>query len=171
MVAFPLPYFCLRKRATRFTRLLHFFVVGYVNLGRKLGLGTRAAAKALSSQAQSAASAAREKAPVIAAQTREHASSVAQQHHAMKRSISAGTRGFGRGFWKPLTRAFRALWHEVTGLFFAIFTLFFAQGLWRVRDAWKGGPEHRHFEVYLVVTVLFGYFSVSSFVRSRRSPH
>jgi hypothetical protein len=82
-----------------------------------------------------------------------------------------GGRGFGRAFWKPISAAGRALWHEVTGLFFALFALFFAQGLWRLRHAWRFGPEHRHFEIDLVMTVVFLYFSISAFVRSRRTPH
>lgn len=117
-------------------------------------------------QAKDAVAAARTNAPEIAARTRV----LAEQRHTVKRTVSSGGRGFGRGFWKPFIRAVRALWHEVTGLFFAIFALFFAQGMWRVRDAWKNGPEHRHFAVYLAFTILFAYFSVSSFVSSRRSP-
>ena len=86
------------------------------------------------------------------------------------RKAAQGGRGFGRAFWKPFSAAGRALWHEVTGLFFALFALFFAQGLWRLRDAWKFGPEHRHFVIDLVMTVVFLYFSISAFVRSRRTP-
>ena len=84
------------------------------------------------------------------------------------RSVARGSRGFGKGSWKPFMKAVHALWHEIAGLFFALFALFFGQGLWRVRHAWEGGPEHRHFEVYVVMTLLFAYFSFSSFVRSRR---
>jgi hypothetical protein len=139
--------------------------VEYVNLGRKLGRGTRLAAEALRSQAQDAVVAARSKAPEVAAKGRV----VVEQRRVAAQSVARGSRGFGRGFWKPFTHAVRALWHEVTGLFFAIFALFFAQGLWRVRSAWQSGPEHRHFVVYLIVMVLFAYFSVSSFVSSRRT--
>ena len=87
------------------------------------------------------------------------------------RKAAQGGRGFGRAFWKPFSAAGRALWYEVTGLFFSLFALFFAQGLWRQRDAWRFGPEHRHFEIDLVMTVVFLYFSISAFVRSRRTPH
>jgi hypothetical protein len=87
------------------------------------------------------------------------------------RNAARGGRSFGRAFWKPFSAAGRALWHEVTGLFFALFALFFAQGLWRVRHAWRLGPEHRHFEIDLAMTVLFLYFSISAFVHSRRTPH
>jgi hypothetical protein len=141
--------------------------VEYVNLGRKLGRGTRLAAEALRSQAQDAVVAARSKTPEVKTQGRV----VVQQGKVVTRRVSSGTRGFTRGFWKPFAHAVRALWHEITGLFFAIFALFFAQGLWRVRYAWHNGPEHRHFLVYLLVMVLFAYFSVSSFVSSRRIHH
>ncbi|MHB1938219.1 MAG: hypothetical protein ACYCOR_16765 [Acidobacteriaceae bacterium] len=86
------------------------------------------------------------------------------------RNAARGGRGFGRAFWKPFSAAGRSLWHEVTGLFFALFALFFAQGLWRLRESWRMGPEHRHFEIDLAMTVLFLYFSISAFVRSRRTP-
>ncbi|HET9086369.1 MAG TPA: hypothetical protein VFN53_02485 [Acidobacteriaceae bacterium] len=138
-----------------------------MRLGRKLGRGTRLAAEALRSQAQDAVVAARSKTPEVTAQSRV----IAQQGRVVTHRVSSGTRGFRRGFWKPFTHAVRALWHEITGLFFGIFALFFAQGLWRVRYAWQSGPEHRHFIVYLIVMILFAYFSVTSFVSSRRTPH
>jgi hypothetical protein len=87
------------------------------------------------------------------------------------RKAAQGGRGFGRAFWKPFSAAGRALWHEVTGLFFALFALFFAQGLWHLRNDWRFGPEHRHFVIDLAMTVVFLYFSISAFVRSRRAPH
>lgn len=168
MVAFPLPYFAFPWKGNAVRRNCYTFsVVEYVSLGRKLGRGTRLAAEALRGQAQDAVIAARSKAPEIAAKGRV----VAEQRRVVTRSVSSGTRGFSRGFWKPFTHAVRALWHEITGLFFGIFALFFAQGLWRVRYAWQSGPEHRHFVVYLIVMILFAYFSVTSFVSSRRTHH
>ena len=137
----------------------------YVNLGRKLGRGTRLAAEALRSQTQDAVIAARSKTPEVASKGRV----VAKQGQVVTRNVSSGTRGFTRGFWKPFSHAVRALWHEITGLFFGIFALFFAQGMWRVRHAWQSGPEHRHFVVYLFVMILFAYFSISSFVSSRHT--
>ncbi len=176
-----------------------FSVVEYVNLGRKLGRGTRVAARILRNQAQNAAEAARTKnpdakpAPRVAEQTptdkRPIDPSPIDQRPPVERpavrravkppavpravvsGVARGSRGFVRGFWRPFAHAVRALWHEITGVFFAIFALFFAQGLWRTRYAWLSGPEHRHFAIYLAITVLFVYFSISAFVSSRRSPH
>jgi hypothetical protein len=184
MVAFFLPYFAFRKRATWYARLLHFFCVDNVRLGRRLGIGTRLAAKVLREQAHHVSSSGSASSSVPAAERRSQAvpnpasgpprSAVARKavpSGNFIRNAARGGRGFGRAFWKPLSAAGRALWHEVTGLFFALFALFFAQSLWRVRDAWRMGPEHRHFAIDLVMTILFLYFSISAFVHSRRTPH
>lgn len=176
-----------------------FSVVEYVNLGRKLGRGTRVAARILRDQAQNAAEAARTKNPdakpappmpeQASADKRSIGPSPTGQRplverpavrraltppvapRAVTRNVARGSRSFARGFWRPFAHAVRALWHEITGVFFAIFALFFAQGLWRTRHAWLSGPEHRHFAIYLAITALFVYFSISAFVSSRRSPH
>jgi hypothetical protein len=84
------------------------------------------------------------------------------------RGAIRGTRQFGRGFWKSFGHAAHALSHEISGVFFALFAAFFAQCAWETRSAWIVGPEHRHFWIYIIVAAVFLYFSVSSFVRSRR---
>lgn len=167
----------------RTARLLHFFCVDKVRLGRRLGIGTRLAAKVLREQAHNVASAGNASSPAPAAQ--RHPEPARPRAEANPRPVETrsavpssqfvrkaaqGGRGFGRAFWKTFSAAGRALWHEVTGLFFALFALFFAQSLWRLRNAWRFGPEHRHFEIDLVMTVIFLYFSISAFVRSRRAP-
>jgi len=124
----------------------------YVTLGRKLGRGTRLAADRLREQARAAA---QQKAPVYLEQSRV---------------VAAKGRQASQSFWKRLAHAGRMLWHEVTGVFFALFALFFAQGVWRARADWHQGAEHAHFELYLAMAALFAYFSVSSFVRSRCKP-
>jgi hypothetical protein len=172
-----------RRGQCRTARLLHFFCVDKVRLGRRLGIGTRLAAKALREQAQNLGSAGNSSSAAPATQRRP--ASAPPRAEAKPRSVTMrsvvpsgnlvrkaaqGGRGFGRAFWKPFSAAGRALWHEVTGLFFALFALFFGQSLWNLRDAWRFGPEHRHFVIDLVMTVLFLYFSISAFVRSRRPP-
>ena len=133
----------------------------YVTLGRKLGRGTRQAAERVQNQVhKQAETVARQQAPAYLAQGRVVATSVAQQGRRASQS-----------FWKRLAHAGRMLWHEVTGVFFALFALFFAQGVWRTHAAWHQGAEHQHFVLYLAMAALFAYFSVSSFVRSRRKPH
>ncbi len=60
------------------------------------------------------------------------------------------------------------LWLEITGLFFALFALFFAQNVMRLRGAYAHGAEHTHFLLYVVLMLLFCWFSISSFLRARR---
>ena len=126
--------------------------MGYVDLGRKLGRGTRLATDRLRGQMQTAA---REKAP---------------EYLAQGRIVAVQGKRASQSFWKRLAHAGRMLWHEVTGLFFALFALFFAEGAWHTRAAYRQGAEHQHFMLYLAMTFLFTYFSVSSFLRSRRKP-
>lgn len=94
----------------------------------------------------------------------------APQYVAQGRVVAKGGKRAGQSFWKRLAHAGRMLWHEVTGVFFALFAVFFAQGMWRVHQAYRQGAEHQHFMLYLAMTVLFTYFSVTAFLTSRRKP-
>lgn len=174
--------FCYEREKRFVAGCYTFSVVEYVKLGRKLGIGTRVAAKVLRDRTRNApsnAGAVRAKASAATAAQRKQ---VVERIQAAKRvdprararnatrGVVRGSRGFGQGFWKPFARVARALWHEITGVFFAIFALFFAQSAWRLRAAWRSGPEHDLFAIYLICAALFVYFSVSAFVSSRRSP-
>ena len=74
------------------------------------------------------------------------------------------------GVMAPLRQASRALWHELTGSFFALFALTFAVGVWHTRaNLWSSVPAARHrFVAFCLLTLLFLYFSVSSFTRARK---
>ncbi len=154
-----------------------FSVVGYVNLGRKLGIGTRVAAKILRERAQRGSWSASEKASTVGTQERSQPRPPVSRidprtaTRNVTRGVARGSVGFGRGFWKPFAHAVGALWHEVTGVFFAIFALFFAQSLWRIRGDWQSGPQHHRFAAYLIFLLVFAYFSVTAFAHSRRSHH
>ena len=60
---------------------------------------------------------------------------------------------------------------ELTGSFFALFALSFTAATWKTRhNAVSAIPDDRHrFYAFCVLALLFGYFSVSSFVRARRA--
>ena len=90
----------------------------------------------------------------------------AQAAAAAKQGVAAAKQGVAA----PLKRASRALWHELTGSFFALFALSFTAAMWKTRqNAMSAVPDERHrFYAFCVLAVLFGYFSVSSFVRARR---
>ena len=70
----------------------------------------------------------------------------------------------------PMRNASRALWHEVTGSFFALFALSFAAGTWHSRALAVSAisAERHRFDAFCVLALLFAYFSVSSFLRARR---
>lgn len=94
----------------------------------------------------------------------------APQYLEQGRAMATGGKIFGRSFWKQLAHAGRMLWHEVTGVFFALFALFFSRGAWQTRLSWRRGAEHQHFLLYLALAALFAYFTVSAFWRSRHLP-
>ena len=79
-----------------------------------------------------------------------------------------GAKKFGESVWGPFAHAGSVLWLEVTGVFFAIFSLFFAQGVYRLRAYWQTGPGHRRLVIYAVVAIVFMYFAISSFYRAHR---
>jgi|SRR5579875_695267 len=126
-------------------------------LGRTVGVGTRIAARLL-----------REGAARAAAQSAARAEKSIPPYTARGQRLAEGSRRFARSVWTPLARASRILWLEVTGLFFAIFAVFFASNTWRVRTGWHAGPRHREFMLYALCTAIFLYFTVSSYVRARR---
>ena len=154
--------------------------------GRKLGIGVRVAsrmakeraAKATSANGTSAASAS-QTATAQATASRPPESRPATPPRLSKnyaepaRRVGEGTRRFGQAFFGPLKHVSATLWLEITGLFFALFAVFFGQNAWRARGGMLHGPEHVHFLLYAVVTLIFVYFCISSFVkaarRSRRS--
>ncbi len=77
-----------------------------------------------------------------------------------------GGRRFGKAVWGPFSRAGHVLWLEVTGVFFALFALYFGSEAWKVRHG--TGIERNHFFEFLIFAVVFSYFCVSSFVWARR---
>jgi hypothetical protein len=122
-------------------------------LGRKLGVGVRVASGMLRDRASQTAYSVQQQAPVYADRAR-----------AAKRE---GKR-FGQSIWGPFAHAGSVLWLEVTGFFFGLFSLYFAQNAFKLRHQWQSGPQHLRFAVYCAITVVFLYFTVSSFYSARR---
>jgi predicted anti-sigma-YlaC factor YlaD len=122
-------------------------------VGRKLGVGVRVASGMLRDRATQTAQTAKQDAPVYAARAK---------------SAAKGAKRFGESIWGPFVHAGSVLWLEVTGLFFAIFSLFFVQGVYRLRTDWRTGPNHQRLLIYAVVAIVFLYFAVSSFYRAHR---
>ena len=127
-------------------------------MGRKLGIGVRVASGLLRDRASQAAHSVQQEAPAYAARSAQ-----------ASRAVAAGAKGFGKSVWGPFAHAGGVLWLEITGLFFFLFGLFFAQGAYRMRHAWyASGPSHTRLILYAIVALLFFYFTFSSFYRARR---
>ena len=108
--------------------------------------------------------------PPSAADERQRSAARVQKGERMgqrARSAGQGGKALGRAVWNPFAHATGVLWLEVTGMFFALFAFLFAQHLWTLRAAWRSGPEHAHFLVYAAFSLLFLYFTLSSFARAR----
>ena len=139
-------------------------------VGRALGIGVRVASNMVRQRVAQAAAAPAN--PVTAATPRPPEPAAAPRPPVPGPSKTAaakrGARAFGQAVLGPFTHAGSILWLEITGMFFALFALFFVQGIYRVHTAWRQGPEHTHLLLYCVLAVAFGWFSLSSFTRAYR---
>jgi hypothetical protein len=137
-------------------------------VGRTLGIGVRVASNMLRERVERAAAAS----PATPASTnRPPAASVQSRSVPISRRITTAKRGakaFGQALLGPFTHAGGVLWLEITGLFFALFALFFVQSVYRVHTAWRQGQEHAHLLLYGAMALAFAWFSVSSFARAYR---
>jgi hypothetical protein len=144
--------------------------------GRKLGIGVRVASRMVKERAAQAGSkpgnnpaSAPQAAPARPPEPRPSPPPRPIKNYAEPaRRVGVGTRRFGQAFFGPLKHISGTLWLEITGLFFALFTIFFGQNAWRTRTSALHGPEHAHFLLYAVVTAIFLYFCVSSFAKASR---
>jgi len=87
------------------------------------------------------------------------------------RTAGQATRNVGRGvsgFFQPFKRVGSKILLEVVSVFFLLPVLVFAPVLWRTRESWQHGPDHRTFLASAAVIVTFLYLGVSSFWRARK---
>jgi hypothetical protein len=138
-------------------------------VGRTLGIGVRVASNMLRERVEKASAA--RSGPVEAGNGRQAAPPQSRPGIKLDSKLAGAKRGakaFGQAFLGPFTRAGSILWLEITGLFFALFALFFVQSVYRVRTSLWHGPEHAHLLLYAAMAVGFAWFSVSSFLRAYR---
>jgi hypothetical protein len=141
-----------------------------VRFGRALGTGARAAAKSLISAAEAAA------APNPSASARP--AEKAPERPAPSRIqipdpklVRDHARNLKSSVWSPFARFSSVLWLEVTGVFFLLFALVTGEQVWKWHAALRlppSAPGAQRLYLYVVLFALFGYFTVSSFVRARR---
>jgi len=155
-----------------------------VRFGRVLGKGARAAAKGLYEAVDAVtapnpnagkAQSPRQPAQPAGEPLRAAAEAVAQSAAAYREQKKAVTREagkLGRSFLSPFARAGHALFLEVMGSFFALFTVIFLGSAWKFHAATHQGAidadVHRRFWGSIAVAALFAYFAVTSFARARR---
>jgi hypothetical protein len=141
-------------------------------VGRTLGIGVRVASNMVRERVEQA----RQAAPSQPdgnrrpAETESVFSSRKMANQAA--NTKRGIRAFGQALVAPFTHAGSILWLEITGMFFALFAIFFAQNVYRLRGFLHGAgsqsSEGGHLLLYAILTTGFAWFSVSSFVRARR---
>jgi len=141
--------------------------------GRALGFGARAAAKTLVKAADAAAAPnpkdkTKPAEPVVEAPRR--ASQATEKVRITSQGVREGSRRFGQAVYQPAVKITAVIWLEVMGVFFSLFVIVGAGYCWSHRVALHGGDaaERRSFWMMAAVTILFGYFCVSSFLRARR---
>lgn len=154
------------------------------SFGRKVGIGVRIAGNIARERAAEAARKSAERpaqVPGAAGQTTERRQEAPRQGVVMPspaelkqrgrdlgRGIGRGSKSFGQSFLGPFAHAGSVLWLEITGCFFALFAAFFAQNLYVLRAQYVTGPLHQKFMLYGALTLVFLYFSVSSFLRAKK---
>jgi hypothetical protein len=88
------------------------------------------------------------------------------------RGLKEGGRRFGEAVWGPFVKLSGALWLELTGVFFGIFAVSAGANVWKARWALHETAENHDAHARLLaaaaMTVVFGYFCVSSFVMANR---
>jgi hypothetical protein len=138
-------------------------------VGRTLGIGVRVASNMLRERVERAA------ASSPATSTTENGRPPAATSrrptvpmNSRVKNAKRGAKAFGQALLGPFTHAGSVLWLEISGLFFALFALFFVQSVYRVRTAWRQGPEHTHLLLYVALALIFAWFSASSFARAYR---
>jgi hypothetical protein len=148
-----------------------------VRFGKALGNGTRDAARALLRAADAATSPnpTTGRRPESSADLGRNVSQTAVRttEHIRRRTdgVKRGGKRFGETVWGPVARASSVLWLEVTGVFFGIFALTAGVEVFKHRaDLHAAGPARQHLFFAVGMLVVFGWFTVSSFIQaSRRS--
>ena len=143
-----------------------------VRFGRALGVGAREAGKALLKAADAATAPNPNPEVIRPAQPRPVARAVAQKVQSVKATSAGVKRGgkrFGEAVWGPFAKASSVLWLEVTGVLFGMFAAVAGVWAWTHRGdlAVAGNPAHQEW-VRLGMLALFGYLTVSSYVRAAK---
>ena len=94
---------------------------------------------------------------------RQQAPAVAAKDRGVRR-LAALRQGDGGHF----AHVSSVLWSEVTGAYFGLFMFYFALGIYRYNADYRAGVNHQKPIIHIVLTLISGYFTVSSFYIARR---
>jgi len=137
-------------------------------VGRFLGTGLRVAGRMAGERLSAAASSPAPQVTVTGAGGPATTSPSVRQN-AQKAGVAAASVGKGMGgFIRPFRRVGGIVFLEVTGAFFFLFVILFGNWAWKLHADYAYGPEHSKFLVYVVLTAVFLYLSLSSFWRAKR---
>lgn len=166
-----------------------------VRFGRALGVGARAAAKTLVTAVDAATApnpSAKEARPPqrtapaptvveqrakmsgarVGQQAAQTAAQTVVQARQTGQGLVRGSKRFGEAAWKPFVKLSGVLGLELAGVFFGLFAFFGAGWAWKLRDnlheTATNHDAHARFLVCVIMTVVFTYFLVSSFVKANR---
>ena len=143
-----------------------------VRFGRALGTGAREAAKALMKAADAAT--APDPSPPLrptptAPTVQKPVRPTEPRARVTKAGLKQGSKRFGEAAWGPVAKAGGVLWLEVTGVLFALFAVAAGIAVWQDRGNFRvGGAAEHHAWVALGMLVVFGYFTVSNYVKAAR---
>jgi len=153
--------------------------------GRRLGIGVRIAGRIAKQRLEENPAATQTGQPqpallpnigqmhaqVTAQITSQTGSQIREASREVTKKAPAYARAAGRGagaFLRPFGRVGGILWLEVTGFFFGLFAVYFAQDIWRTHASYAAGLQHQRFLIAVALTGLFGYLSISAFWRAKR---
>ncbi len=146
-----------------------------VRFGKALGIGTRDAARALLKAADAATSpnpnpAPRANTPAeIGRNAAQATARTAREVRSRTEGVKRGGKRFGEAVWGPVVRASSVLWLEVTGVFFGLFALTAGIEVFKHHaDLQVTGAPRQHVLFAIAMLVVFGWFTVSSFVNASR---
>ncbi len=164
-----------------------------VRFGRVLGIGTRLAAKTVvaavdaatapnpSAKATTSETASNQRGNSTSTESKvestgarlgQKAAQTTAQVVQTGQGLKRGSKRFGEAVWGPFVKLSGQLWLELTGVFFGIFAVFAASTAWKMRgdlhETATNHDPHMHLLLTAGMAVVFGYFCVSSFVKSSR---
>lgn len=134
--------------------------------GRFVGIGLRVAGRVAGKRMAATRTSALQ--AVVQPQRTSDASARGREAAATARNVGRAAQKGAGGFFRSIRRASGIVALQVVGCFFFLPVLAFSPRLWQTRASWQAGPDHKTFVATAIVTVVFSYLGVTSFLRAGR---